>query len=62
MKAKEIEVGGRYVAKVSNVLCVVRIVDAYAHFRTNRTNWKAINERTGRPITVRSAARFRRRA
>jgi hypothetical protein len=59
MKAKQIEVGGRYVAKVSGQLTVVRVVSTATSPITGRQTWMAENEKTGRRIAVASAQRFR---
>ena len=65
MKISEIEVGGRYTAKVSGVLTVVRVLairDTCSHNGRARSVIDAVNERTGRHTTFRSAARLRRPA
>jgi len=59
MRAREIEVGGRYVAKVSGQLTVVRVISSTTSGRTGRQTWTCENEKTGRRIVVRSAQRFR---
>lgn len=64
MKASEVEVGGYYVAKVSNRETVVK-VDAVRE-RSNyngrsQTVYDVTNTATGRTTTFRSAAKFRRR-
>ena len=66
MKLKDVEVGGRYHAKVSGALAVVRIVELKQippAYHLPDGNWRtiiyAINEATGRRITVRSAQRLR---
>jgi hypothetical protein len=66
MKLKDVEVGGRYRAKASQRLVVVRVekieqVPAFSvtsgnHFRTRIV---VLNEATGRRITVRSPQRLR---
>ena len=69
MKLSEIEVGGRYVAKVSGALTVVRVlaireVPPAGYGRSDR--WKTridvVNERTRRKLTFASATRLRRPA
>ena len=64
MKKAEIAVGGRYVAKVSGVLTVVRVdaVRTREWYGTVRdtTVYDCTNERTGRQVTFRSAAKFRK--
>lgn len=54
MKKAEIEIGGVYVAKVSERLTKVRI-DSVSAFG----GWNATNLKTGREIRIRSAARLR---
>lgn len=65
MKLKDIEIGGRYVAKVSGKLQVVRILDLRSSCDPfsgrERTTFMAVNESTGRRITIRSPQRLRRR-
>jgi hypothetical protein len=56
MKKADVQIGGRYVAKVSR-LTVVRI-DREA----STGGWIATNVETGRTVRVRSAARLRRPA
>ena len=57
MKKAEIKVGGRYVAKVSNKLAVVKIEGE------NRFGgWDATNLTTRRYVRIKSAARLRREA
>lgn len=64
MKLKDIEVGGRYVAKVSGKEQVVRITDKREVFSGCQMRWvfDAVNEATGRRITIRSPQRLRRPA
>lgn len=66
MKLKDVEIGGRYVAKVSGRLQVVRITDVRSESNRltgrERTTFVAINEATGRRVTIRSAQRLRKRA
>jgi hypothetical protein len=65
MKLSEVQVGGRYLAKVSGVLTTVRVL---AVRQTTTFKGRAcslidvVNERTGRRTTFRSPARLRRRA
>lgn len=68
MKLSEIEVGGRYRAKVSQRLVVVRVkkieqVPAFSVTSGNhyRTRIEVENESTGRPLVFRSAQRLRSR-
>lgn len=64
MKKDDIKVGGRYVAKVSGRLTVVRVQridaprDVSNKYRMG-TRYQVRNERTGRETTFRSASKFR---
>lgn len=63
MKLKEVEIGGRYHARVSGRVAVVRVtgmqdVAGYGRSRA-RTVITAVNETTGRQISMRSAQRLR---
>lgn len=65
MKIADVQVGGRYVAKVSGVLTTVRVLamrEASAFNGASRSVIDVVNERTGRRTTFRSAARLRRPA
>ncbi|MCW5776865.1 MAG: hypothetical protein KIS87_10535 [Phycisphaeraceae bacterium] len=66
MKIADVNVGGRYVAKVSGVLTVVRVTEIYEAWSAldgrTRRYIDVVNERTGRRATLRSAARLRRPA
>lgn len=57
MRAKDIQIGGRYIAKVSGREVVVRVL-AESSFG----GWTCVNTDTGRQIRVKSAQRFRRPA
>ena len=63
MKAKEIEIGGRYIAKVSGKLVPVRVmsITKRSQFGSGRTGTRYLcqNEKTGRTIEVGSPMRFR---
>ncbi len=63
MKLKDIEVGGRYRAKVSGRLVTVRVTEMKQIPAFASDRWKtiiyAVNERTGRQITIRSPQRLR---
>jgi hypothetical protein len=64
MKLKDIEVGGRYRAKVSGSLTTVHVLDLKETSTFGgryRTTIVAVNESTGRRITIRSAQRLRSR-
>jgi len=66
MKAKEIEVGGTYLAKVSGRLTIVRVnrIEPHYDFLTGRpkTMYCVTNLRTGRRTTFHSPSKFRARA
>ncbi len=57
MRQAEIQVGGRYVARVSGRLVVVR-VEVGVQDWSGRWTWIVRNERTGRACRFRSAQRF----
>ena len=66
MKLADIHVGGRYYAKVSQQLVVVRVTElkqipppAWSQRDAWRTLILAVNEQTGRRITIRSPQRLR---
>jgi len=66
VKLAEVQVGGRYRVRVSGSLVVVRVVEIkqvppapWARGDAWRTLIIAINEATGRQITIRSARRLR---
>lgn len=65
MKSKDVEIGGRYIAKISGKLTIVRILEERVRYdafrRRERTTWLALNEATGRKIDIRSAQRLRSR-
>ena len=54
MKKHEVKVGGRYVAKVSDKLTLVRIDRENPH-----GGWDATNEKTGKALRIKSAQRLR---
>jgi hypothetical protein len=62
MKLKDVEIGGRYLAKVSGKLTTVRVVEirAASSYGSTRTIIEAVNEATGRRITLRSPQRLRK--
>jgi len=65
MKLKDIEIGGRYLAKVSGQLVTVRVTELKEVPAFASDHWKtiiyAVNEATGRRITIRSPQRLRSR-
>ena len=64
MKLSDVQVGGRYTAKVSGRIVTVRVVEIVAVEATRWSNAKtrieAVNEDTGRRITIRSPQRLRK--
>jgi hypothetical protein len=65
MKIADVQVGGRYVAKVSGVLTTVRVLavrETSGFNGASRSVIDVVNERTGRRTMFRSAARLRRPA
>jgi hypothetical protein len=66
MKLSEVAVGQRYLAKVSGRLQAVRILELRQvppHGWSSRSAWRtlilAVNEATGRRLTIRSSQRLR---
>jgi hypothetical protein len=63
MKLSEVQVGGRYLAKVSGRLQVFRVVRVHTRYdsfrKREKTTIECVNERTGRTIMVRSSQRLR---
>lgn len=55
MKARDVEIGGVYLAKVSGELVPVKIESACSY-----GGWYAQNLRTGRPIRIKSPLRLRK--
>ena len=64
MKLSDVQVGGRYTAKVSGRIVTVRVVEIIGVQATRWSNAKtrieAVNEATGRQITIRSPQRLRK--
>lgn len=58
MRKVDVKIGGRYVAKVSEQMTVVRIVSEVA----GGFGWNAVNETTGRTVRIKTAQRLRSRA
>ena len=54
MRKSEVHIGGRYVAKVSGNLTIIRLTSESPY-----GGWNAVNERTGKEVRVRTAARLR---
>jgi hypothetical protein len=54
MKKSEIEINGRYIAKVSDKLTAVRITG-----ESRYGGWEAVNEATGKTVRIKSAQRLR---
>ncbi len=64
MKAKDVRIGGLYIAKVSGKLTTVRIDRVAADVQDSNHNWRiggwhATNLATCKPVRIRSAARLR---
>ena len=63
MKLSDVQVGGRYTAKVSGRIVTVRVVEIVAVEATRwsraKTRIEAVNEATGRQISIRSPLRLR---
>jgi hypothetical protein len=55
MKAKDVKVGERYIARVSGSLTTVRITGP-----NSCGGYWAVNEKTGKTVRIRSAQRLRR--
>jgi len=63
MKIADVNIGQRYIAKVSGTLTTVRVLairEAWTASGNSRQVIDVVNERTGRRLTFRSAARLRR--
>jgi hypothetical protein len=54
MKAKDVQIGGTYVAKVSGKLTSVTLLQTSPY-----GGWEAFNEATGKRVRIRTAARLR---
>lgn len=54
MRKAEVKIDATYAAKVSNRIVAVRILRASPY-----GGWEAVNERTGRAVRIKSAARLR---
>jgi len=65
LKLTDVQVGGRYTAKVSGRIVTVQVVDIVAVEATRWSNAKtrieAVNEATGRRVSIRSPQRLRSR-
>lgn len=57
MKKADVQIGGTYIAKVSNQLVPVLLMA-----ESRYGGWIARNEKTGRQIRIKTAARLRRAA
>jgi len=64
LKLSEVQIGGRYTAKVSGRVVTVRVVEIVrveaTRFSRARTSIEAVSEATGRRISIRSPLRLRR--
>jgi hypothetical protein len=65
MKLSDVQIGGRYTAKVSGRIVPVRVVEIVpvpaTRWSSAKTRLEAVNEATGRRITIRSPQRLRSR-
>ena len=65
MKLSDVQIGGRYTAKVSGRIVTVRVVEIVQVEATSwssaKTRIEAVNEATGRRVTIRSPQRLRTR-
>jgi len=65
LKLNDVQVGGRYTAKVSGRIVTVRVVEIVevpaTRWSNARTRIEAVNEATGRRVSIRSPLRLRRR-
>ena len=62
MKGRDVQIGGRYIVKVSGNLVTVKVLSEYPRHGwdgTVHSGWKCLNLDTGRTILVKSAQRFR---
>lgn len=55
MKAKDVQIGGTYMAKVSGKLTSVTLLQTSSY-----GGWDALNEATGKRVRIKTAARLRR--
>ena len=64
MKLSDVQIGGRYTAKVSGRIVPVRVVEIVpvpaTRWSNAKTRIEAVNEATGRRITIRSPQRLRK--
>ena len=65
MKLSDVQIGGRYTAKVSGRIVPVRVVEIVpvpaTRWSSAKTRIEAVNEATGRRITIHSPQRLRTR-
>jgi hypothetical protein len=63
LKLSDVEVGGRFTAKVSGRIVTVRVVEIVeveaTRWSSAKTRIEAVSEATGRRITIRSPQRLR---
>jgi hypothetical protein len=55
MKAKDVQIGGTYIAKVSGKLTSVTLLQTSPY-----GGWEAFNKATGKRVRIRTAARLRK--
>jgi len=65
LKLSDVQIGGRYTAKVSGRIVTVRVVEivgvAATRWSSAKTRIEAVSEATGRRVTIRSPQRLRSR-
>lgn len=59
MRSVDVRIGGRYYAKVSNCICIVRITEPHIESGRHGKGWDAVNEETGRTVYIKTARRLR---
>lgn len=59
MNASEIELGGKYIAKINGRLTICQVIDIRPRALTGRDCYHVTNLKTGRATVFHSAARFR---
>lgn len=60
MRKADVRIGGKYLAKVSGRVVTVRITEPHLQAGGARDKgWDAVNEATGRPVWIKTAARLR---
>ena len=65
MRASQVKIGETYIARVSGNLVPIKVLEEVQSFTFSgkrKTNFRCRNERTGREIVVKSAAKFRQQS